>query len=426
MLNEAQQQCLADDSLFVSALLADGDSRLAIDKNTGRNKYLCPPTPDASVTCLSSCTASPVSENSFARARLLHAAAAGPGGRGVLVRQAQDIAQALGRFFQASDLAEVILCPSGTDGLLTAACLLADERPGGSATAILPCASETGTGVPLAAACRDFDGPPKGRLRADAAISIVEVAVRDADGRALAEDAVNAAFAREAGRAKDRPIVYLTHPTKTGLIAPRVPPEGCDVIVDACQARIDPLCVAGYLERGWPVVVTGSKFFGGPAFCGAVLYPKARGRRVAQSLPPPLGVLLRWTAALDAMEQFAAVAHRAEAFVRRRGAVIRDLIESNPALMPVEGLTGTGPHWSDFPSIFTFALRDRRDRARLLTAEELAPVHRKLAAEGTLVGQPVGLGSFGGLRLAIGARDIIRGEAAWADGWGGRIRSLGL
>ena len=36
-----------------------------------------------------------------------------------------------------------------------------------------------------------------------------------------------------------------------------------------------------------------------------------------------------------------------------------------------------------------------------------APLYQGLAARGVLVGQPVGLGAFGGLRLAIGARDLV-------------------
>ena len=34
--------------------------------------------------------------------------------------------------------------------------------------------------------------------------------------------------------------------------------------------------VASYLRDGWPVVVTGSQFFGGPAFSGAVLFPSVQ------------------------------------------------------------------------------------------------------------------------------------------------------
>ena len=86
---------------------------------------------------------------------------AGP--RGTLQSYQRGIEDALLRHFGATGLADVILCPSGTDALLTAAAILAVERPGQTMTAILPIASETGTGVPLAAAGRWFDGPAAGR-----------------------------------------------------------------------------------------------------------------------------------------------------------------------------------------------------------------------------------------------------------------------
>jgi hypothetical protein len=55
-------------------------------------------------------------------------------------------------------------------------------------------------------------------------------------------------------------------------------------------------------------------------------------------------------------------------------------------------------------------VRDARQPDRLLTAAELRGLYRQLAEEGFLLGQPVSLGGFGGLRLALGARDL--GEAA--------------
>jgi hypothetical protein len=61
------------------------------------------------------------------------------------------------------------------------------------------------------------------------------------------------------------------------------------------------------------------------------------------------------------------------------------------------------------PSVFTFAVRDRSDPQRLLSMAELRPLNERLARQGVLVGQPVGLGAFGGLRIAVGARDLVEG-----------------
>jgi hypothetical protein len=75
-------------------------------------------------------------------------------------------------------------------------------------------------------------------------------------------------------------------------------------------------------------------------------------------------------------------------------------VASNSALVPIAGLPPAGCSWADQPSIFTFAVRDPNDLTRLLSAAELRPLYERLACEGVLFGQPVSLGSFGGLRVA--------------------------
>ena len=42
--------------------------------------------------------------------------------------------------------------------------------------------------------------------------------------------------------------------------------------------------------------------------------------------------------------------------------------------------------------------------------DELRQLYRGLAGQGVLLGQPVDLGPFGALRVAIGMRDVVRGS----------------
>jgi len=401
----------------VPALLSGGDSRIAVDSATGTNRYLCPPSPAPHLAAASCCTAVPIGTESFDRAAQVHAAIMdAPTQRrqaDTLQAHAQDIAARLLQYFGVADLAEAMLCPSGTDALLTTALLLQAERPGAAMTAILPNAAETGSGVPLAAACRSFDGPNAGVARADCQVDIVEIPLRSADGEPRDPDAVDAAFAAAIAGARGRAVAYLTHGTKTGLIAPVTPPAGPDVIVDACQARIEHAQIAAYLRRGWPVTLTGSKFFGGPAFSGLVLFPSARlaGIRAARHPAPSLGTVLRWTAALTVIEAFGPLSGGMNHLLQVQGAAIGEALRRNPALVPVGGLQPHGAastgDWTGLPSIFTFGVRDRS--GSLLTVAALRPVYEQLAGAGVLLGQPVGLGSFGGLRIAIGARDLIEG-----------------
>jgi hypothetical protein len=402
---------------FIAALFSGGDSRITADPLTGLNKYLCPDAPAPDLVCAASCTASPISvhaRDKAAEAFLDLAGAPSPRLRAQrLITLTDQIEARLLRYFAVDGVARVILCPSGTDAMLTTAMLLDAERPEEAMTAILPSASETGTGVPLAATCRVFDGPDSGTSLTGRKVATVEIRLRLADGAPRCPDEVSDAFANATKAAAGNVVVYLTHGIKTGLIAPMSPPSGANVIVDACQARIEPQTVAGYLGHGWPVVVTGSKFFGGPAFSGAVLFPGTRLAAINhRNLPSAardsakLGTVLRWTAAVAEIDAFEKLADRAADVLADRAAAIDTALLANPALVPIGGLRSREAGWSGMPSIFTFGVRDAMDRARLLTAAELRVIHERLARHGVLLGQPVNLGTFGGLRIAIGARDI--------------------
>lgn len=415
------------DPEFIAALLAGGDGRLAIDVESGVNKYLCPPAPADGLTCASSCTASPITIGGFRRsAEVFSHLRDSKNDASAMDQCRRDIEARLLSYFGAAGLAEVMLCASGTDALLATAMILSQEQPGRPMTAILPQASETGSGVPKAARLREFDGPqasnvPLVECEADA----VEIRLRGADGQPLDTEEIARAYTAAAAGVQGRPVIYLTHGTKTGLIAPAIPPSQADVIVDACQARIAPAVVARYLRNGWPVVVTGSKFFGGPAFSGAVLMPTARllAPRTnaamqavrARTAEPNLGLLLRWIAALETIEAFAPLADIAAERVRDRSAAIIQGISAAENLVPMQGMSGNGDGWSDIPTIFTFAVRDSRNPKQLLTAAELRSLYSRLAANSVLLGQPVDLGRFGGLRIAIGARDLLPGASDNAD-----------
>jgi hypothetical protein len=406
---------------FIPALFSGGDSRIATDQHTGLNKYFCPTVPAPDLACASSCTASPISARGFDSAAESFSdivLAPSPQQRADrLAALANQIEARLLQYFGVGGLARAFLCPSGTDALLTTAMLIAAERPGQAMTAILPSASETGTGVPMAAVCRVFDGPDSGASLTECAGNSVEISLRSADGSPRCDDEVNDAFAAATAAATGNAVVYLTHSTKTGLIAPVTPPGGADVIVDACQARIEPETVAAYLRRGWPVVVTGSKFFGGPAFSGAVLFPLARLPAIGQRPLPPalgdaakLGTVLRWMAALGVIDAFEPLTAAIPKILSDRATAIERAITSNPALVPIGGLQPRGSGWADLPSIFTFGVRDPTDRRRLLSAAELRPLYERVAHGGVLLGQPVGLGLFGGMRIAVGARDLLDGS----------------
>jgi hypothetical protein len=234
-------------------------------------------------------------------------------------------------------------------------------------------------------------------------------------------DDIDAEFAAAAAAAPGRPLVHLIEASKTGLRAPQVVPPGVDVVVDACQGRLSATRLRDYLSRGWPVLLTGSKFYGGPPFCGAVLFPLDRLAAIdLDSLPRGLtaychdmestqpaanpGTVLRWAAALDEIQSFTS-GDPSDLLARMRllAERLETWLASTPNLVPLsipdDGGTDAWPR-----SILTFAVRDSAAPGRLLALPQLRKLYRELASDGVLVGQPVGIGaSYGGLRIAIGA-----------------------
>jgi hypothetical protein len=162
--------------------------------------------------------------------------------------------------------------------------------------------------------------------------------------------------------------------------------DAMDVVVDACQTRLNPGTVRDYIERGWIVQITGSKFFTGPPFSGALLAPAAVARRLAsrplpaglglysgraewpsdqsglQILPPNgnHGLIMRWQAALAEMIAFAEVpALRRRAVLHRFVCHVDHCIADTPGLLAVSPRSTGGKlvDWDATETIRCFAIR---------------------------------------------------------------------
>ncbi len=476
------------------ALMAEGgDQRLAVDPRTGLNHYGCSHRPRPWAITFASSTASSLSERGFggAEASRRRVAAAALAGRAAvaLAQEARSVRSGIAAHYRLPPGDEVVLTASGTDCELLALALAERGRP---MSTILTAPEETGTGVPLAAGGRHFADDTSGRqqvrkgdvvegFRADT--RVLSLAVRRPDGtpRPPAEiDAECEALVAAERRAGRRVLLHLLDLSKTGLLAPSLDclrrlcathGERIDVVVDACQARLDQDRVRDYLSLGWMVMTTGSKFFTGPPFCGALLVPKRIVRRIAAGRLPAglcayghrsdwpdgmaaashlpaginLGMMLRWQAALAEMHAFASVP---SAQVRARLDLfltgVREAIRMHPDLVLIE-VPGpdrgpAAPAWDQLQTILSFlVLEPQRDQARDRTPAPLsmqrarllyrwlnADVSRllpgvseaELRLAGLLchIGQPAPVshqalagGPAGALRISAGAR-LVSGE----------------
>lgn len=471
----------------VEALMAEGgDARLNIDVRTGLNHYGCSHRPRPWAVTFASSTASSLSERGFtggelARVKLARAVLEGAAAE-ALHALALDVRHFLAGWFGLPGQDHVVLASSGTDAAL--AVLALSTLPGQPVTTVLTAPEETGSGVPLASHGRHFAQETalgasvcKGDLVAgfpDDTIC-VDLPLRDTEGQLRPEAEVTAACQKDItdqlaqGR---RVLLHVLDLSKTGLLAPDLKvlealcdqyPGQLDVVVDACQARLMPERVQAYLARGWAVMVTGSKFFTGPPFCGALLLPDCWKARLDQGLLPEglaayanqcewpaspacrglasgfnHGLLLRWRAAQAEMAALGAipsavVAERLQGFL---GAVTQG-IEANADLeflpQPAPRREALPHDWDRQQTILSFLVRAPEgvkgaiplDLARCrklyqwLNADLSSYVPEKQKALAALlchIGQPVPIphaqaagGLVGALRLSAGAR-LVSGE----------------
>jgi hypothetical protein len=453
-----------------------GDTRLKLDPATGLNVYGCSPRPRPWAVTFASSTASSVSERGYegaedARRRLLAEACVQDAIESQR-RAARRIKDGIRAHYGLSPETAVILTPSGTDGELSA---LAVSLLGGCLplTNILIAPEETGSGVPLAATGRHFAtatargvAVPKGKLIAGFPddIALVTIPIRADDGSMRADAAIAAECAACAGRAVAagrRVLLHVLDVSKTGIRAPAEVPlvnhPKVDVVVDACQARLAQDSLRAYLERGFMVLITGSKFFTGPPFAGALLLPPRIAARLEScrkvagglgdyfgrfdwgdgcataALPSEanVGLTCRWAAALAEMEAFARVPNDdAIAILRAFGARVTAAIRANPDLMLYEPrVPADAERWDQLPTIFSFAvlrdnvplaLEDARLVYELLNSDltdalpqALSKTERHLAALRCHIGQPVALQQGAALRISAGAR-LVSGEPSRA------------
>jgi hypothetical protein len=383
-----------------------GDDRIWLDPVTRRNRYGVPAAPAPEELWFSSSTASPVSSRGWAGARTELARLTEAGGCCVGAWFDELRARLLALY--GSPGVEAVLAASGTETELVALSLalaLAD----GPLVNIVVAPAETGSGVPDAASGLHFLG--RASLGAEVAkgarlagwetahLRLETIEIRRDDGSLRPKADVDQEAALRVERAVTSGAFALLHvldASKTGRpgvtraaaaqILARYPGRVL-VVVDACQLRCPPAQIRDDLENGLAVMVTGSKFAGGPAFCGALMlpaplverlagarlcgaalapysaaldWPARRRRDVARGLVHPvnLGLGLRWAAALaeiEAYERLPAVWRSAalaqfERAVQRRVAAADGLelvdgaaCAGAPGLVPVFHADGSDP-----------------------------------------------------------------------------------
>ena len=475
-------------------LVSGGDPRLALDAGDRVNGYGCAASPEPEIWNFASSTASTISQAAYdraalAREELMHKCLFDEVEIAFDAR-CEDMRDELRGHLQLPPRVDVVFSPSGTDSQLHAL-FLARAVLGARPVTIVVGADQTGSGTAHSARGHHFssmtasgfavrkDGAVAGLAGASVALPLLETA----PGIAMRADADAAVLhAIETTILQGAPVLLqIMDCSKLGWRAPSAAcldeiarrwPRKVQIVVDACQARLGRRRLRSYLDRGYMVLMSGSKFFGGPAFSGALLVPKGLSRsidRVEGIAPgifdyagrcdwpmgwtalrsrfdrrPNFGQWLRWEAALAEIGSYYAVsgAFRAKVLAEL-AAGIDSMIALSPSLRSVPATTRTASvDDEEFAqtTIFPFMLLRggkpvsiaetsaiHRAMARDMNEEiSGSAADRQVAALRCLIGQPVRLerqdeAPQAVLRLCVGARHVTE---AWSPDAAERQRNV--
>ena len=466
------------------ALVSGGDARLALDASR-MNPYGTQPCPRPDEISLSSSTASTISPGAYAAAGAafmwLELARARGRFAAAFAETADGVREAISQEFELPN-AEIVLSPSGTDGALQALFVARGliDRP---VTSIVVAADESGNGLPAAASGRHFAGVSsggqavaKGEPIAGLGCAAVAIAARDVRGQARPLGDIDDDVLREAAhavRAGNGVVLHLMDHSKLGGGGPSLAcvreiqamaPGAVQVVVHACQTRLGRARLAWYLDQGFLVLITGSKFFAGPPLSGALLVPESLQAGVARiadvpagfsdytarddwpacfaairaSLPERqnVGQALRWIAAVEEIRAWFAVPElfRRLALAEFAAAVPRHFARfSEFALLPEPpGIDAAGDR-EEFAARTIFPFTVMRD-GRALSFDETRRLHRalnmdtralglerpdRMASAPCHIGQPGAIADgarvIGALRVSADARMVSESWAGPSD-----------
>ena len=342
----------APDCALIDMLVSGGDDRI-VRGATDVNRYGTPAGPDPEAVWLSSSTASAITPGGYrATQKAFRTLKLGTREPAVWF---DAIRKRILRLYGVAG-AEAVLCASGTEAEFLAL-HAARAVLGPYLRNIVIAPRETGSGVMHAAAGQHFSSiATRGDPVAKGAYldgfdsgpaDVHAVALRDLMGLARTDGDLDAEIETLCADAEADDQAVLLHAldcSKTGLAGPRRDTlarltqrfgDRMLVVVDACQLRCPPETIKDHLALGHFVMISGSKFAGGPPFCGALLIPPmhvaaVRRTRIPHGLgaytttydwPQSLhaglaksgcgdhnaGLGLRWEAALHEIEAFHAL-----------------------------------------------------------------------------------------------------------------------
>ncbi|SDS01888.1 hypothetical protein SAMN05216503_1712 [Polaribacter sp. KT25b] len=284
-------------------LMSGGDLRLNIDEIDLLNKYGCRPFPRPEAFTFASSTATSVSNFAFDKSdktrSILIKESLKNGFKNTAIDFSESLKNSIKSIFKLNNGCEIIFSPSGTDSSLQVAAItqIVTDK---DITHVLVASDETGSGVPAALKGCHFENntalnypAKKGeKIEGFRDIDLIKIPFRDENGQLkstpqLDTEVYNAiSKMNELGR---HIVLHVMDHSKLGYQSPSenmlenlntLEDLSLQVIVDAAQLRLDPLDIQNYLQKGYIVSITGSKYFTGPPYSGALIFPESVSKLV--------------------------------------------------------------------------------------------------------------------------------------------------
>jgi hypothetical protein len=467
-------------------LTAGGDPRLRIDPIRMLNGFGCRPWPRPEAFTFASSTATSISDRGFAAAaatrQQLIQSICETDLETACDHHAERLRTQIKMLLELGKSGvEIVFSPSGTDSQIHAQ-YVAQATLARPLVSVIVASDETGSGTANASVGRHFSSGTsqgasvcKGERITGFAEETASVAIPLRDGSGMLRS--NAAIDREVMAAIEQAVAsgsaVVLHGMDSSKFGWRCPTLDClhqiqarwggsvQIVVDACQLRLGRRRLAYYLEQNFLVLITGSKFFTGPPFSGALLVPATvstimerieavpaglklyanrndwplcwQGVRSRLPLRSNVGQLLRWAAAAEELRAYFAIpAWYRSLALQKFSSTVGQLIAERPnlQLLPACEKPGTDELDDDemtARTIFPFFVRHR---GKLLSFEACGQLYRSLncevshllprsattwqhqvAAQICHTGQPVSvmdpLGSLvGTLRISAGSRVV--------------------
>jgi hypothetical protein len=284
-------------------LMSGGDLRLNIDEFQLLNKYGCRPFPRPEAFTFASSTATSVSNFAFDKTdkvrTILIQNSLKKGLKNATIEFAELLKNNLRKALKITNENQIIFSPSGTDSALQIAAItqIASQK---EITHVLVASDETGSGVPATLKGCHFENTSalnfpvkKGdKIEGFRDVDLIKISLRDENGSLKSSEQLDKEVftaiseTNELGR---HIVLHAMDQSKLGYQSPsekmvqslkKLHNLSIQIIVDGSQLRLDPRDIQNYLNKGYIVTITGSKYFTGPPYCGALIVPKS----VSQSI----------------------------------------------------------------------------------------------------------------------------------------------